>query len=76
MCLCGMLASEYQTLPEKMREAVVRFFDDDETWLAGVLDEGRAAGILRFEGSPREAAQTIVSGLGGGPSHRVALWRS
>src|SRR5258706_10439273 len=27
MCLCGMLAAEYQTLPPPMRDAVVGFFD-------------------------------------------------
>src|SRR5436190_21828784 len=27
MCLCGMLAAEYDTLPEPMRAAIIRFFD-------------------------------------------------
>jgi TetR/AcrR family transcriptional regulator, transcriptional repressor for nem operon len=27
MCLCGMLAAEYQTLPDPMREAVIAFID-------------------------------------------------
>src|SRR5471030_1051276 len=39
MCLCGMLAAEYQTLPKPMQAAVVRFFDDNEVWLAAVLDQ-------------------------------------
>ena len=30
MCLCGMLAAEYETLPEPMGNAIVRFFDDNE----------------------------------------------
>jgi TetR/AcrR family transcriptional repressor of nem operon len=33
MCLCGMLAAEYQTLPKPMRDAVIGFFDENETWL-------------------------------------------
>src|SRR5436305_3213606 len=37
MCMCGILAAEYQTLPTPMRRAVIRFFDDNQTWLAGVL---------------------------------------
>ena len=65
MCLCGMLAAEYQTLPEPMRRAVVCFFDDNETWLAAVLDEGRQAGDFHFQGSIRDAARVIVSGLEG-----------
>lgn len=65
MCLCGMLAADYATLPHPMRRSVVRFFDDNEVWLAAVLDEGRQAGTLRFTGSAREVARTIVSGLEG-----------
>src|ERR671924_976798 len=48
MCLCGMLAADYETLPQPMRQAVVRFFDDNEAWLTTVLEEGRRDGTLRF----------------------------
>jgi TetR/AcrR family transcriptional repressor of nem operon len=65
MCLCGMLAADYATLPEPMRERVVRFFDDNEVWLAHVLDDGRRAGTLHFQGSARSVARTIVGGLEG-----------
>ena len=65
MCLCGMLAAEYQTLPKPMRSAVVSFFDDQEAWLVGVLEQGRGEGTLRFSGSASEAAQVIVGGLEG-----------
>jgi TetR/AcrR family transcriptional regulator, transcriptional repressor for nem operon len=65
MCMCGILAAEYQTLPTPMREAVTRFFDDNEAWLTGVLAQGLADGILSFDGSPSDAAQMIVSGLEG-----------
>jgi TetR/AcrR family transcriptional repressor of nem operon len=65
MCLCGMLAADYQTLPQPMRDAVVRFFDDNEAWLGRVLQQGQAAGTLRVTGSAEEAAQTIVGGLEG-----------
>lgn len=65
MCLCGMLAAEYQTLPEAMRDAVVRFFDVNEEWLEGVLEQGRRDGTLSYRASAREAARSIVSGLEG-----------
>jgi TetR/AcrR family transcriptional regulator, transcriptional repressor for nem operon len=65
MCLCGMLAADYATLPEPMRERVVRFFDDNEVWLAHVLGEGRSVGTLHFQGSARSVARTIVGGLEG-----------
>jgi TetR/AcrR family transcriptional repressor of nem operon len=65
MCLCGMLAAEYETLPEPIRDAVVAFFDDNENWLEGVLSQGRADNTLEFDGSPRDTARMIVSGLEG-----------
>jgi TetR/AcrR family transcriptional regulator, transcriptional repressor for nem operon len=65
MCLCGMLAADYQTLPKPMRHAVVRFFDDNEKWLGRVLTKGKAEGTLQFTGSASDAAQMIVSGLEG-----------
>jgi TetR/AcrR family transcriptional regulator, transcriptional repressor for nem operon len=65
MCLCGMLAAEYQTLPGPMQDAVIGFFDRNETWLEGVLDQGRQDGSLRFAGSARDTARMIVGGLEG-----------
>jgi len=65
MCLCGMLAAEYQTLPEPMREAVLGFFDENEAWVERVLIQGRGEGTLAFAGEPREAARLIVSALEG-----------
>jgi TetR/AcrR family transcriptional regulator, transcriptional repressor for nem operon len=65
MCLCGMLAAEYQTLPEPMRAEVISFFDDNETWVEAVLAQGRDEGTLAFAGSAREAARLIVSALEG-----------
>ena len=65
MCLCGMLAAEYETLPEPIRAAILRFFDESETWLADVLEQGEAEGSLSLQGSARDEARAIVSGLEG-----------
>ncbi|HLF70872.1 MAG TPA: TetR/AcrR family transcriptional regulator [Dehalococcoidia bacterium] len=65
LCLCGMLAAEYQTLPKPMRQAVVEFFDGNERWLAQALELGREQGTLRFSGSAEEAARMIIAGLEG-----------
>jgi TetR/AcrR family transcriptional repressor of nem operon len=65
MCLCGMLAAEYDTLPGPIRGGVVRFLDDQEAWLARVLADGRREGSLSFTGSPRETARGILGGLEG-----------
>src|SRR5881227_3263553 len=50
MCLCGMLAADYDTLPDPMRNAVIRFFDDNEAWLTGVLEQGQEEGRLHLTG--------------------------
>lgn len=65
LCLCGMLAAEYQTLPKTMRDAVLRFFEDNEVWLTRVLEQGLQQGTLHFNGTPRDEARVIVSGLEG-----------
>ena len=65
MCLCGMLAAEYETLPGPMREAVVRFFDVNEAWLGKVLAQGRREGTLTFSGSAKETARLTIGGLEG-----------
>jgi len=65
MCLCGMLAAEFATLPKGMRENMRHFFDENERWLAAVLEQGRRAKQLRFTGAPREAARTLIGSLEG-----------
>ena len=65
MCLCGMLAAEYHTLPGGMRDSVLRFFDDNEQWLESLLTQGAAEHRLRFSGSAREAGRLIVASLQG-----------
>jgi TetR/AcrR family transcriptional regulator, transcriptional repressor for nem operon len=65
MCLCGMLAAGYETLPDAMREEVVRFFDENEVWLARVLEQGREEGTVSYAGGASVVAQSIISGLEG-----------
>jgi TetR/AcrR family transcriptional regulator, transcriptional repressor for nem operon len=65
MCLCGMLAADYETLPSPMQEAVIRFFDENIAWLAAVIEQGAREGTLRPSGSPEEAAQALLGGLEG-----------
>ncbi len=65
MCLCGMLAAEYRTLPTPIREGVVAFFDDNESWLEGVLEQGRSDHTLKLDGSARDIARMLIGGLEG-----------
>ena len=65
MCLCGMLASDYATLPKAMKEDVRHFFDENEQWLVAVLEQGRKSGALGFKGSALDLARVIVGSLEG-----------
>ena len=65
MCLCGMLAAEFGTLPEAMRDDMRHFFDENERWLVGVLKEGRRARVLSFKGTPAETARALIGSLEG-----------
>jgi TetR/AcrR family transcriptional repressor of nem operon len=65
MCLCGMLAAEYATLPKSMKEEMRHFFDENERWLVVVLEAGRASGSLRFTGSALDVARALVGSLEG-----------
>ncbi|MGA2079515.1 MAG: TetR/AcrR family transcriptional regulator [Holophaga sp.] len=65
LCLCGMFAAEYATLPGPMQEALRAFFDGNVTWLAGVLEAGRRSGQFQFQGEPRGRADLLLSTLEG-----------
>jgi TetR/AcrR family transcriptional repressor of nem operon len=65
MCLCGMFAAEYATLPEQMQIELRRFFDANEVWLSSVMQQGRNAGELYFGEAPNERARVLVGALEG-----------
>lgn len=65
MCLCGMLAAEYATLPVSMKAAIGAFFAANEAWLARVLRDGREGGELAFTGDPDDNANALTGALEG-----------
>jgi TetR/AcrR family transcriptional repressor of nem operon len=65
MCLCGMLAAEFGTLPEAMRVEMRHFFDANERWLVGVLQKGKREKKLAFTGTAVAVAQSLVGSLEG-----------
>jgi TetR/AcrR family transcriptional repressor of nem operon len=65
MCLCGMLAAEYATLPAPMREGLKLFFDANERWLTAVLEDGLRSGAFRFTEPARERARALLGALEG-----------
>lgn len=65
ICLCGMLASEYTTLPEPVQREVRAFFERTEAWLVGILVDGLASGELRFAGKAAVVAASFLASLEG-----------
>jgi TetR/AcrR family transcriptional regulator, transcriptional repressor for nem operon len=65
MCLCGMLAAEYATLPRPMKDELRHFFDVNEAWLVEVLERGRAKKELSFAGPAVEYSRVLVATLEG-----------
>jgi TetR/AcrR family transcriptional repressor of nem operon len=65
MCLCGMMAADYETLPATMQAAVFRYIRDNQLWLSRTLSQGRELGTLEFDGAPGEAASMIFGALEG-----------
>jgi TetR/AcrR family transcriptional regulator, transcriptional repressor for nem operon len=81
MCLCGMLAAEYTTLPTAMQVEIRRFFDVNEHWLAAVALSGRDRGELSFDGTAAALAGLLLASLEGAmliarPYGEVARFRS
>ncbi len=81
MCLCGMIAAEYETLPEPMQAVVIQFFVDNETWLSRVLKQGTAEGTIRTSGTTEDAARSIVACLEGAmlvarPFHDISRFQA
>jgi TetR/AcrR family transcriptional regulator, transcriptional repressor for nem operon len=66
ICLCGMLASDIESLPDEVREAVQAFFKANESWLAKVLSDGQQKGTLRVSGKPESAARALYAAFQGG----------
>jgi len=65
MCLCGMLAAEYSTLPAPMQKGLKEFFHLNGRWLTAVLEEGRKTGSLVFSGPAGERAEVLLGALEG-----------
>ncbi|WP_250476294.1 MULTISPECIES: TetR/AcrR family transcriptional regulator [unclassified Caballeronia] len=65
ICLCGMLAADIESLPEKVRHAVQSFYKANENWLAKVLAEGEAQDTLDAGGKPEAAARTLYAAFQG-----------
>lgn len=79
ICLCGMMASDIQALPDAVRQPLRAFFEEQVAWLTEVLDSGRRNGDFVFLGPPSRRAQLLLAALQGGliiahASHDVLLF--
>jgi len=65
MCLCGMLAAEYATLPAAMQAGLTAFFDANERWLTAVLDGGVNSGAFVLAEPAKARARVLLGALEG-----------
>jgi AcrR family transcriptional regulator len=65
VCLIGSLATDYYTLPRSMQSAINELSYEVQSWTARLLDNGRQAGELQFEGRSQDKALSIISSLTG-----------
>jgi|SRR5450631_807015 TetR/AcrR family transcriptional repressor of nem operon len=65
MCLCGMLAAEYATLPAPMQKGLTLFFDANERWLTSVLENGLSDGSFLFREPANQRARVLLGALEG-----------
>lgn len=65
ICLCGMLASDYESIPEVVQGEVRGFFSDVEAWLVELLRRAKASGEFDFKGKPEKVVMGIIASLEG-----------
>jgi TetR/AcrR family transcriptional regulator, transcriptional repressor for nem operon len=65
VCVCGMLAEDFTTVPLAVREEVKLFFSENEAWLTKVLVEGVESGDIRNQADLQIEAQLLLTSLQG-----------
>ena len=66
VCLAGSLETEFNSLPDSLREQTQALTRELLTWLQATLQEGREAGEFHFSGEPSDKAALILSSMQGG----------
>jgi TetR/AcrR family transcriptional regulator, transcriptional repressor for nem operon len=65
VCLCGVLASEAETLPIEVRNEVRQFFDAQHNWLIMVIEGGKASTEIRAGLDSTTFAFSFIAALEG-----------
>jgi TetR/AcrR family transcriptional repressor of nem operon len=73
VCLAGSLETEFNSLPDSLREQTEALTRELLTWLQATLTEGREAGVFHFSGDSAGKAALILSSLQGGLQMARAL---
>ena len=66
ICLCGSLASDRETLPAELQDAVSRYLERSETWLTSTLAQGAEQGEFKLSNDAADLAASLLSSLQGG----------
>jgi len=64
-CLCGMLASEINSLSDDVKQAIQGFFQDNELWLSELITRGQTEKEFKKTGSPSLVAAQLFATLEG-----------
>lgn len=65
LCLCGMLASEINSVEPELQSAISMFFNEQQDVLAAIFSKGQSKGELRADIEAADFAQTYLSALEG-----------
>ncbi len=65
ICLCGSLASDLETLPERVKDAVARYLARSQAWVSDTIRAGINDDEFTILGKPGEAAAMLLASLQG-----------
>lgn len=73
ICIAALLASELPAIPSEVADEVRGHFEDLQSWVAAVMSQGQAAGVITLRSTPQaEAAGFVASTHGAMLAARVA----
>jgi AcrR family transcriptional regulator len=73
VCIAGALETEFNSIPDALRDQTQSLTGELLAWLSSTLEEGREAGVFQFTGQPADKAALILSSLQGGLQMARAL---
>ncbi|MEN7431266.1 TetR/AcrR family transcriptional regulator [Chromobacterium sp. TRC.1.1.SA] len=66
ICPSGILSTEFQTLPDDMREEASTFIDEMRQWAVAIVRLGRDTERMAYAGTPEAVGMMLFSALQGG----------